>query len=101
MGTTAWFVYVLVSEHGDRTYVGITTDPTRRLGQHNGLQPGGARSTRGGRPWTLAVELGPYVDRGTALRLERLLKRRRRGARLCVDARELEARLGDEPSGGG
>lgn len=47
-----WFVYVLVSESG-RTYCGVTTDPERRLDQHNGNKPGGAKATRAHRPWRL------------------------------------------------
>ena len=46
----AWTVYVLCSETLATTYVGVTNDLERRLEQHNGEQPGGARSTRGGRP---------------------------------------------------
>lgn len=70
-----WFVYVLASTRLSRTYVGITTDPARRLAQHNGELSGGARSTRAGRPWRLAAEYGPYDGRGAALRAERAVKR--------------------------
>lgn len=77
-----WYVYVLVSVAKRRTYVGITTDPERRLQQHNGERPGGARSTRACRPWERARLHGPFETRGDALRLERALKRRRGEARL-------------------
>lgn len=79
---TGWYVYVLVSVAGRRTYVGISTDPERRLRQHNGERPGGARSTRAGRPWERARLHGPFETRGEALRIERALKRRRGEARL-------------------
>jgi putative endonuclease len=69
-----WFVYVLASTRSARTYVGISTDPTRRLAQHNGERPGGARATRVGRPWQIAAEYGPYDGRGAALRVERAVK---------------------------
>ena len=69
-----WFVYVLASARSARTYVGITTDPVRRLAQHNGELPGGARATRAGRPWRIAAEYGPYDGRGDALRVERSIK---------------------------
>lgn len=68
-----WWLYLLRSNHG-RTYVGITVDVERRLAQHNGELPGGAKSTRAGRPWEVVKRWGPY-DRGKALALEYQLKR--------------------------
>lgn len=79
----AWRVYVLVSARGDRTYVGVTLDVARRLEQHNGARPGGARATRAGRPWRVGAQLGPYATRGEALRVERRLKRVRGLRRLA------------------
>jgi putative endonuclease len=73
-----WWLYLLRSTRG-RTYVGITTELERRLAQHNGQQPGGAKSTRAGRPWTLGRSWGPY-SRSEASAQEYQLKRRR-GAR--------------------
>jgi len=78
-----WSVYVLISAHSGRTYVGITTDLARRVAQHNGEQRGGARSTRAGRPWKLAAEYGPFGDRAAAQRAERAVKRLRGTARLA------------------
>lgn len=69
-----WYVYVLASGALRRTYVGVALDPARRLAQHNGLRPGGAKSTRAGRPWQLAALYGPYACRGDAQRAERLVK---------------------------
>jgi len=80
-----WFVYVLVSTRSARTYVGMTTDPERRLAQHNGERPGGARATRAGRPWRIAVEYGPYDGRGEALRVERSVKELRGRKRFSWD----------------
>ncbi len=79
-----WFVYVLVSARGDRTYVGISTDPARRLREHNGEISGGARSTRAGRPWTLARIVGPLPDRAEAQRVEHALKKKRGQERLAA-----------------
>lgn len=71
-----WHVYLL--ECGDGTlYCGITRDLARRVAQHNGLLPGGARYTRGRRPVRLAASLS-CTDKGTALRLERAIKARPR-----------------------
>lgn len=75
-------VYVLISARTSHTYVGITVDLERRLAQHNGMRPGGAKRTRAGRPWTLGKSLGPYSSRGEALRIERQVKRLRGHARL-------------------
>jgi putative endonuclease len=89
-----WFVYVLVSDRGrGRTYVGVTTDVERRLRQHNGALPGGARSTRAHRPWRVARLEGPLATRGRALSLEYALKRARGRARLTVVVRLKRARV--------
>ena len=69
-----WFVYVLTSESIEATYVGISTDVARRLVQHNGGSPGGARSTRRGRPWKVGAVCGPMESRGDALQLEYRIK---------------------------
>ncbi len=82
----AWSVYVLVSASRAHTYVGITTDLERRLAQHNGELPGGARNTRRGRPWALGVVHGSFEERAEAQRVEAALKRRRGAERLVRDA---------------
>ena len=81
----AWQVYVLVSDSAGSTYVGVTSDLERRLAQHNGERPGGAKSTRGGRPWTLAARYGPYPGRGEAQSAEHRVKRLRGRERLSWD----------------
>ena len=71
------YVYILGSEDsGDRktarkTYVGWTTDPDRRLEQHNTGR--GAKSTRGRRWCVLYLER--YETRNEAMRREWALKR--------------------------
>jgi putative endonuclease len=70
-----WWLYLLRSARG-HTYVGIAVDIERRLAQHNGELPGGAKSTRAGRPWAIVERWGPY-DRSEASALEYQLKRRR------------------------
>ena len=77
-----WRVYVLISDSAGCSYVGITTDLERRLQQHNGELPGGARSTTRGRPWRLGASYGPFEGRGEALRVEYEVKKRRGAARL-------------------
>jgi predicted GIY-YIG superfamily endonuclease len=90
----AWTVYLIASR--TRTYVGVTTDLARRLAQHNGKARGGAKSTRGGRPWRIVARFGPFASRGTAQRLEHRLKRLRRKERLALaSARRHPPRLAD------
>ena len=74
VGETQWFVYVLVSSSINATYVGIAIDVQRRLQQHNGALPGGARATRRGRPWQIVTSCGPLQSRGSALQLEYRIK---------------------------
>lgn len=78
----SWTVYVLCSEVLERTYVGIALESEERLLQHNGEKPGGAKSTRQGRPWRIAREYGPFEDRAEAQRVEAQVKRLRGAARL-------------------
>jgi putative endonuclease len=70
-----WFVYVLVSERIERTYVGIALDPDKRLEEHNGIRTGGARSTRAHRPWKLATTYGPFANRSEACVAEARVKK--------------------------
>ncbi|WP_297047692.1 GIY-YIG nuclease family protein [uncultured Desulfovibrio sp.] len=86
-GETFWHVYLLECRDGT-LYCGITRDPERRVAQHNGLLPGGARYTRGRRPVRLVASLS-CPDKGTALRLERAVKARPRAEKrrlLCGEA---------------
>ena len=78
-----WVAYVLVSESSSETYVGITTDLERRLEQHNGRTPGGARTTTRGRPWKIGATFGPFETRGEAQRVEHEVKKLRGRDRLA------------------
>lgn len=82
MSRVTWSVYVLRSRCGPRTYVGIALDVKARLAQHNGRVPGGAKSTRAGRPWRVAKTFGPFDTRGQAQSIEASIKRLRGLARL-------------------
>ncbi|WP_455385005.1 GIY-YIG nuclease family protein [Acidihalobacter prosperus] len=66
-------------------YTGITTDLERRLAQHNGERPGGARCTRARRPVRLAYA-EPQSDRGAAARREAEIKRLRVGDKRALVA---------------
>ena len=73
-----WSIYLLVNSRG-RTYIGATTDPGRRLRQHNGELVGGARSTKGKGPWKQKAVLSGFATQSEAYRWEKLLKLRARG----------------------
>jgi len=85
-----WMVYVLRSNALGRTYVGIALDVDLRLSQHNGEAPGGAKSTRGGRPWTVAKRYGPYTTRSQAQRAEAAVKALRAEERVLWDPASLD-----------
>ena len=75
-----WHVYLL--ECADKSlYCGVTIDPKRRLAEHNGEIPGGARYTRTRRPVRLvgAVEC---PDRPKACKAEWRIKRMSRQEKL-------------------
>jgi putative endonuclease len=69
------YVYAIVNARGE-VYTGQTTDVDRRLAQHNGDKPGGAKFTRGRGPWRL-VHVEAFADVGAALKRERAIKRDR------------------------
>ncbi len=81
---SAWYVYVLRCADGT-LYTGISTDPRRRLREHNGAGRPGARYTRGRRPVCLVyVEAMP--SRALATRRERAIKRLPRAAKEALIA---------------
>lgn len=102
-----WWVYVIQSEQPRFTkgrpapgffYVGSTTDPARRLRQHNGEIRGGGRYTAKHRPWLPRALYGPYADRSEAFRAEMALKRGKRGTgRMRWSSEDHELCRGDGP----
>ncbi len=68
-----WTVYLLRCAD-DSLYCGVTTDLTRRLAEHNGDRPGGARYTRGRRPVRVEA-FAQCADRASACALEAQVKR--------------------------
>ncbi len=70
------YVYAILNAAGT-VYTGQTTDLDRRLAQHNGEKPGGAKFTRGRGPWRL-VHVEEFEDVGEALKRERAIKRDRK-----------------------
>ena len=73
-----WWVYVVRCEQ-NTYYVGCTTNPHRRVRQHNQEIKGGARYTSRFTGWALQAVYGPYLGQSEALKAERALKRGKRG----------------------
>ena len=80
MTDSPWLVYLLECADGT-LYCGITTNMERRLGQHTGQVPGGARYTQGRRPVRLLASRACGC-KGDALRLELAVKSRPRHQKL-------------------
>ena len=77
-----WYVYLL-SCVDDSLYCGVTTDVKRRIAEHNGDRPGGARYTRARRPVQLAwVET--CNNRSEATRREAVIKNMDRAAKKAL-----------------
>jgi putative endonuclease len=81
MSDKKWHVYLL--ECADGTYYcGISTDPARRLREHNGLAPGGAKYTRSRRPSRI-LESVECPDQSSACALESAVKASPRSEKLA------------------
>ena len=74
-----WTVYILRCRDGS-LYTGITTDPERRLAEHNSDR-GAARYTRARRPVQM-IYTEPAEDRAAASRREAAIKRLSRAEKL-------------------
>lgn len=71
-----WSCYILISKNIsflNHTYTGISTDPSRRLQQHNGVKKGGAKCTRTKRPYQHLVII-ENLSRSEALKMEYYIK---------------------------
>ncbi|NCC24134.1 MAG: GIY-YIG nuclease family protein [Deltaproteobacteria bacterium] len=68
----AWTVYMILCSDGS-LYTGITTNVDRRLAQHRGELPGGARFFRSRRPIKVVARFAAF-GRSEALRMEARIK---------------------------
>jgi putative endonuclease len=75
-----WYVYILRCADGT-LYTGVTTDPERRLREHNAGGKLGARYTRARRPVELAYQ-EQAANRAEACRREAAIKKLSREAKL-------------------
>lgn len=69
----SWYVYIVTCSD-DTLYCGITSDVQRRIDEHNGELPGGAKYTRTRRPVQLAISI-EVQNRSEACKIEWLVKR--------------------------
>lgn len=77
-----WVVYLLTCRDGT-FYCGVTTDLARRIAEHNGELPGGARYTAARRPVRLTA-FAALADRAMACRAEARVKRLPKGRKLAA-----------------
>mmetsp|Transcript_56541 Transcript_56541/g.132621 ORF Transcript_56541/g.132621 Transcript_56541/m.132621 type:complete len:431 (-) Transcript_56541:35-1327(-) len=63
--------YLLESQsYKNRSYIGFTMDPQRRIRQHNGEIGAGARKTRNWRPWKMVLCIWGFPNKIAALQFE-------------------------------
>ena len=96
-----WYVYLLQSEN--KTYVGATIDPDRRLRQHNGLLSGGAKATKG-HVWKRICLVGTFPEERDALQFEwswKHISKKQKGSALERRKKALDLLLSKEKSTNG
>ncbi|WP_028118058.1 GIY-YIG nuclease family protein [Ferrimonas senticii] len=81
-----WSLYLIETANG-QLYAGISTDVSRRFGEHQANGAKTARSLRGKGPLTLKFQQ-PIGDHGMALRLERKVKQLPRAKKLSLIAQQ-------------
>lgn len=75
-------VYILRCADGT-LYTGVALDPERRLDQHNGKRPGGAKYTKGRGPCHIVARLDGLCP-NTARRLELKIKKQPRDRKVAM-----------------
>jgi len=93
-----WYCYLLVSDN--KTYVGATIDPDRRLQQHNGLLSGGAKATKG-HIWKRVCLVGTFPEERDALQFEwkwKNISKKQKGSALERRSKALEILMSSEKS---
>lgn len=89
-----WYCYLLLSTRR-QTYIGATTDPCRRLRQHNKEIVGGAKYTTSrvneNNKWQLYCYVSGFPDERAALQFEWMWKYRSRGGGCNPLNRKLKA----------
>ena len=79
--------YCLRSLASRRTYIGITNNLPRRLRQHNGEIKGGAKYTRAGQPWEVALYVTGFKCQREVLMFEWAWKHAKKNRAAGLSAR--------------
>ena len=77
MATAPQYCYIVYSPSKNRTYIGYTVEPTRRIRQHNGIIKGGAKATSVANDWkflSIITSSSPTFTNILALSIEWNLK---------------------------
>ena len=83
-----WQVYLLYHKDANRTYIGASTDVTRRLKEHNSGK--GSKSTKiqllkYESDWKLIAYLDGFINQSEAYRWEKLLKLHNKGLKARLE----------------
>ncbi|MCU7555608.1 GIY-YIG nuclease family protein [Alteromonas sp. ASW11-19] len=70
---SSWYIYIIENRLG-QFYTGITCDPKRRIAQHRGEKPGGAKALKGKSPLIYRAVF-EVTDKRAAMKLEYQVKR--------------------------
>jgi putative endonuclease len=70
-----YYVYILYSERTDRYYVGHTSDPERRLIEHNSTNEN--KFTTKYRPWEMLLFFKVSESRGEVMKMEKFIKKQK------------------------
>lgn len=89
----SYYCYMLFSTVNNRTYIGMTVDPNRRLRQHNGELVGGAKATSTHRPWSFYCIIKGFVTLHDALSFEWNFKHPDRKKRIPTKYKGINGRI--------
>ena len=73
-----WFSYMIYSPRSNKTYIGYTNAPKKRIKQHRGILSGGARTTSHSDDWEY-VKIVKLPGKKEALQFEWYWKHKKNG----------------------
>ncbi|MGE4539728.1 MAG: GIY-YIG nuclease family protein [Bacteroidales bacterium] len=73
-----YYLYIIYSESSDKYYVGISSDPERRLEEHNTSDR--KSYTRKHRPWSIVALFECAECLSEAMKIERFIKKQKKAA---------------------